>query len=1246
MAAIVSLDLQKLSDMAGRTTSVGHGFAAGDIPAGSTLAATIGGRETPIQIDVLSTWPDGSIKHGILSFRTPESAEGTATLDLQAVSTVGQAAAIPDIAVLAAEQAYDFTVTVDDVTVDIAALLQDNTPDLWQAGPLVTQGRVTHTLANGIQIRADITVRADGSIDTSITFGNDDIETTGLNAVTYAVAIVQDGETVFENAALTQHHFTVWRERFSTEATPNTAHVVYDMTYLRGTGLLPSVDTGLALADGEAYGAMLDDPDATYDPMQLGGIDNRGGIDEDRGRSGASVSYGVVTDDQHSYLVTQSAEARAGMLELTDQYGAFSDFYRNPQTGEAYLLEDADFNSFRTGSGKDVAGTEGVVDLTNDGPALRNKLSHDPSAFYTAYLVTGDRFFADGLVSEGGSSHLLWASATALTEGGAVDFNDQLRAQAWGLRDVFYSATLAPDASHAKPVLEARLDAALQDYLDYYVEGLTLTNRLGNDFTGSREEAAFSEGPLAGILQSYNGTGIDRPYWQDWFGMVVGQIAATGNEKARALGEWMANFSAGRFLQDDFDATNSLYTLTGSANGSRGFTNGMTWADLQAIAEDAGKAGTDEWGSDGFFTASAWGGTASLFNGTQDVRYAEALLWMTGTLSQDAEALATGNGTTTQFAMPIRFLDDSIAGITDRMVGTDLNDTLADGAGNRLIAVGEGDDAVTTGAGNHLVDGGDGNDSLTGGAGEDWLFGGSGDDRLNGGDGVNILQGDRHDADFGRFADTFAFETTLGDTEVIDFTAGQDVLDFSHIDGLRRPGDVLGAFADTDEGALLDLGAAGRLLLRGTGIAALDEDDIVVLGANGGPVAGADDGGAVLQGNSVTLQVADLLANDTDPDGDTFALTDIGGGAGGTVVLTTDGTVIFTAAEGFTGRASFSYTIRDDLGGEGTGYVSLAITAPPVPETPDIPDIISAAGWLEGTSASNIIIPLDENVRVFGNGADDRIELNGAYTSAMGGAGNDTVVFAGARHNAWGNGGADTFIVATGSTRSHIMDFDVAEDSLVFSDGAGGMTTVADIETAMEQAGADVVIRMTGGSVTLRDVDLADIRSDSLIVHTEARIDAQALTIPETTGPAITGRGWLNGTEDNDMILSGGGNVRLSGGFGDDHMISEHWNVRMQGGAGDDLIESRAHDAMLRGDAGADTFLFRGRVDGVIRDFSTVEDTLAFDAEGTGIANYDDLLAALRSGGDGVEISVSEGDRLTLEGLTQDMLTEDLILFL
>ncbi len=1352
MPIITSLDLQSLNDMEGRITSVGHGFAEGDLAAGAQLTATVAGAEVAVQMDVLSTWPDGSVKHAIVSFDTPHSEDGTATLILENTQSTDTGVAALDIAGQAAALDYDFSVTVDGETIDIATLLQTGPVDMWQSGSLVSQGRVTHTLANGLELRADITVRADGTIDTSVIMGNDNIETTGLDALTYGVEITQNGNVVFSDDALTQYHFTVWREGFSTATATNTTHAVYDMDYLRGTGLVPLVDTALTLKDGDYYGEVLADPNATYDPLELGGIDNNGGIDEDRGRSGTSKSYGIITDDQHSYLVTQTAAAREGMLALTDQYGAFSDFYRNPETGEAYLLEDTDFNSFHTGVGKDVAGTDGVVDLTNDGLALRNKQSHDPSAFYTSFLVTGDRFYADGLLSEGGSSHLLWANAATLTGDGLVDFGSQLRSQAWSLRDLFQSATLAPDGSHAKPVLEARLEAALQEYVDYYIGGETLTSLLGREFTGSREAAAFSEGPLAGVLQSYNGTALDRPYWQDWFGMVIGQIAATGNENAIALGEWMANFSAGRFLQDDFDPTNSLFSLTGSANGSRSLTGDLTWAELQALAGTGGVAGSDDWDVDGFYTAAAFGGTASLLNGTRDERYAEALLWMTGALSQQAEDVATGNGTTTQFAIPVQFLDNSIVGITERTLGTELNDALVDGDGNRLIVAGAGNDTVTTGAGNHLVDGGDGNDTLTGGDGEDWLFGGSGADRLSGGAGVNILQGDRHDVDFGRFADTFAFDTVLGETRVIDFTVGQDILEFT---GFDLEGNPLDHFTSTSEGVTLDIDGPGSLLLEGVTLEDLQENGIVSAGS-----WVSDDELLTITyvGDQITRQVSAITEADGDVratayDGtgkrESFTFDDISDSrnwetytntyddAGGLtnrdwlydngnirtqsyadrtivrdVTTETDGDVRTTLYGANGKRESFTvddisdsrnwetYTNSYDEAGVLTGrtrlfdngnirtqsYVDGVIVQDVMTETDGdvrttlygangrresftVDDISDSRNWETYTNSYDEAGVLTGRTRLFDNGnirtqsyadgviaQDVTTEADGdARTTAFDEAGNRLSVTLDDFSNSRDWESYTNTYSETGTLTSQTLTYDTGDvrTTLYRTNGQRESATFEDISNSRGWESYTNTYDETG-TITGQHLfyDTGDVRTQVYVdgvlsgsFTTDADTHTLASRTPDISGDTITGPGWLNGTGENDHIVSGGANIRLQGGDGHDHIISQHWAVRIQGGDGNDLLESRDDAAILYGDDGEDTFLFRSRVDGEIVDFNSADDLIAFESATTGYATFADVTAAIVDSEDGLSLVSANGDALLLRGVREAALTEDLVLF-
>ena len=73
-----------------------------------------------------------------------------------------------------------------------------------------------------------------------------------------------------------------------------------------------------------------------------------------------------------------------------------------------------------------------------------------------------------------------------------------------------------------------------------------------------------------------------------------------------------------------------------------------------------------------------------------------------------------------------------------------------------------------------------------------------------------------------------------------------------------------------------------------------------------------------------------LLGNDYDPDvGDTIDVTGVSGGVNGTVSLDVNGDVVFTPDAGFTGTASFEYTITDASGVTDTAIVTVTVGGPP-----------------------------------------------------------------------------------------------------------------------------------------------------------------------------------------------------------------------------------------------------------------------------------------------------------------------------
>ncbi|CAN7740060.1 DUF4082 domain-containing protein [Rhizobium leguminosarum] len=95
---------------------------------------------------------------------------------------------------------------------------------------------------------------------------------------------------------------------------------------------------------------------------------------------------------------------------------------------------------------------------------------------------------------------------------------------------------------------------------------------------------------------------------------------------------------------------------------------------------------------------------------------------------------------------------------------------------------------------------------------------------------------------------------------------------------------------------------------------------------NAVPVAANDSGLSTNTGTPITIQASVLLANDTDADGDPLVITAVSGAVNGSVAYDAQAqTVTFTPTAGYSGPASFSYTIADGKGGTASAQVALTI---------------------------------------------------------------------------------------------------------------------------------------------------------------------------------------------------------------------------------------------------------------------------------------------------------------------------------
>jgi hypothetical protein len=120
-----------------------------------------------------------------------------------------------------------------------------------------------------------------------------------------------------------------------------------------------------------------------------------------------------------------------------------------------------------------------------------------------------------------------------------------------------------------------------------------------------------------------------------------------------------------------------------------------------------------------------------------------------------------------------------------------------------------------------------------------------------------------------------------------------------------------------------------------------DDSDIetagTVIWANIPPIA-VDDSTLVQQDSADN--VIDVLANDSDPNGDALAVSEVTQGAHGAVVIGAGGAnVTYTPTGGYSGPDSFTYTVSDGNGGTDTATVTVTVNARPFissysPETP------------------------------------------------------------------------------------------------------------------------------------------------------------------------------------------------------------------------------------------------------------------------------------------------------------------------
>jgi hypothetical protein len=130
-------------------------------------------------------------------------------------------------------------------------------------------------------------------------------------------------------------------------------------------------------------------------------------------------------------------------------------------------------------------------------------------------------------------------------------------------------------------------------------------------------------------------------------------------------------------------------------------------------------------------------------------------------------------------------------------------------------------------------------------------------------------------------------------------------------------------------------------------------------GTTGTPPDAQPDSFTTDEDTPLTLTAADLLANDSDADGDALSVSSVASSAKshGTVKLVKGGRIVFTPAANFNGIGRFTYTVVDSTGLESSAIVSVSVLPVNDPPTVTLTAPVEAIG--EGSPATLTAVASD-----------------------------------------------------------------------------------------------------------------------------------------------------------------------------------------------------------------------------------------------------------------------------------------------
>ncbi|ETR67919.1 MAG: hypothetical protein OMM_04873 [Candidatus Magnetoglobus multicellularis str. Araruama] len=462
--SIVSFSIEELSgnDLTNMPITFAQPFVAGDISNSQTIKVMTSDQNVlPTQIDKKSLYPDGSLKHGIISFILPEAASNeiqTFTLtSARAQTIISDTSLLTDIL----SNPFDLTVSIHENNIlyqsTLKQALSQKPIQLWLNGQICKEWHVTGELKdNQNEIHPHLSpifyLRAYENstiVRISVVIENNYTYQPNPQNFVYDLNISTNNATLFSKTALTHYHHARLRKIFYLDIsnpitdrtnTLNACHIAHDIKYLMQSKAVPSYDPQFIhnLSD-ESIQAMISAWDSAEKLMNNGLVYYMMN----------SAAKGPLPQWTAAYLLTMHPELKDITLGHGELAGSWPVHFRDKQTQLPVSIIDYPYVS-TIWTVKDTYNSE---TKRYENPATCNegfdcacnlKFAYDSLA-YVPYLLTGDYYFLEELQFNANYGLIVQNPGYREEHKGLIKGIYGLQGQSWGLRTLEYCAFITPD---------------------------------------------------------------------------------------------------------------------------------------------------------------------------------------------------------------------------------------------------------------------------------------------------------------------------------------------------------------------------------------------------------------------------------------------------------------------------------------------------------------------------------------------------------------------------------------------------------------------------------------------------------------------------------------------------------------------------------------------------------------------------------------------------------------------------------